>query len=313
MIQSTKPASMSGISAAIPRPAGVSAPVSVMPIVTSLSSMRDVNSWQASRCRALLRVFRSSGGCAFAGAVAACLESAALAGVVRLLATLLLLAGHETRNGVVATLLPRRVVCLDDGVRRLRRIIRHQEEIEVAGGYLLLDEHAGLQPAEQPSPIVPPEENDRKLIDLSRLDQRQGLERFIERAETARKDDEGARVLDEHRLPDEEVPEVHERVDVRIGTLLERKLDVAADRSSAPFLGALVGGLHDAGACPGNDGESGLGEELCGLLGREILGIVGGRAGGAEDGDAALDLGEVVEALDELTHNAQHAPGVRAG
>src|SRR5258708_33099880 len=264
-------------------------------------------------CRALLRVFRSSGRCAFAGAVAARLESAALAGIARLLPTLLLLAGHETRNGVVATLLPRRVICLDDGVRRLRRIIRHQEEIEVAGGYLLLDEHAGLKPAEQACPIVAPKENDRKLIDLSRLDQRQRLECFIERAETARKDDEGARVLDEHRLPDEAGPEVHQRIDVRIGTLLERKLDVAADRSSATLLGALVGGLHDARACPGDDGESGLGQELGGLLGSEILRIVGGRAGGAEDGDTALDLGEVVEALDELTHDAQHAPRVRAG
>jgi hypothetical protein len=44
MIQSTNPASMSGMSAAIPSPAGVSAPVSVMPMVTSGSSIFCVNS-----------------------------------------------------------------------------------------------------------------------------------------------------------------------------------------------------------------------------------------------------------------------------
>ena len=44
MIQSTKPLSMSGMSAAMPSPAGVSAPVSVMPTVTSGSSIFFVNS-----------------------------------------------------------------------------------------------------------------------------------------------------------------------------------------------------------------------------------------------------------------------------
>jgi hypothetical protein len=51
MIQSTKPASMSGMSALMPSPQGVSAPVSVMPTVTSSSSMRSENSLQPSRSR----------------------------------------------------------------------------------------------------------------------------------------------------------------------------------------------------------------------------------------------------------------------
>jgi hypothetical protein len=48
MIQSMNPASMSGMMQLMPSPAGVSAPVSVIPIVTSFSSIFSVNSCAAS-------------------------------------------------------------------------------------------------------------------------------------------------------------------------------------------------------------------------------------------------------------------------
>ena len=110
-------------------------------------------------------------------------------------------------------------------------------------------------------PVVPAEEDDRELIDLAGLDERQRLERFVERAEAAGEDDERVRVLDEHRLPDEEVAEVHQRIDVRVGALLEGQLDVAADRAAAAELGALVRRLHDARAGAGDDREARLGEQ----------------------------------------------------
>jgi len=51
MIQSTNPASMSGMIVLIPRPAGVSAPVNVIPTVTSCWSISSVKSPHASRRR----------------------------------------------------------------------------------------------------------------------------------------------------------------------------------------------------------------------------------------------------------------------
>lgn len=51
MIQSTKPASISGMIELIPSPAGVSAPVSVRPTVHVGVSILSVKSWQASRNR----------------------------------------------------------------------------------------------------------------------------------------------------------------------------------------------------------------------------------------------------------------------
>ena len=53
-IQSTKPALISGTIEEQPRPAGVSAPERLMPIVTSGSSIRSVNSRHPSRRRAAL-------------------------------------------------------------------------------------------------------------------------------------------------------------------------------------------------------------------------------------------------------------------
>src|SRR3982074_197486 len=108
---------------------------------------------------------------------------------------------------------------------------------------------------------MPAKENHRELVDLSCLDQRQRLEQFVERAEAAGEDDERDAVLDEHRLPHEEVAEVDDGVDVRIGTLLEGELDVAADRASAGELRALVRRLHDSRSGTGDDREARLGEQ----------------------------------------------------
>ena len=67
-----------------------------------------------------------------------------------------------------------------------------------------------LQPAHEAGPVVPAEEDHGELVDLAGLDQRERLEQLVERAEAAGKDDERVRVLDEHRLPHEEVAEVHD-------------------------------------------------------------------------------------------------------
>ena len=103
------------------------------------------------------------------------------------------------------------------------------------------------------------------------------------------KDDERVRVFDEHRLPHEEVAEVDERIDVRIGALLERQLDVAADRAAAAELRALVRRFHDARAGAGDDREAGLGEQSRDFLRGLILRIVGMRARRAEDRHALVD------------------------
>src|SRR5262245_384713 len=93
----------------------------------------------------------------------------------------------------------------DHRLSRLVWIVREQNEIEIAWRDLLLAGHAGLQPPDETRPVVSPEHDHRELIDLSRLNEGERLEAFVERAETAGEDDERVRVFDEHRLPDEEI------------------------------------------------------------------------------------------------------------
>src|SRR5687768_17047246 len=302
MIQSTNPASMSGMIAAMPSPAGVSAPVSVSPMVTSASSILRVYSRHASRRRAALYArkalsmssdavsrpviaagaigwpARNRDWCAFdrpsppASRASAARFCAALgpAGEGRLpVPCREALSPPRSRFSdsprsprrpgrprppldffidrlPLARALRLRVVRRHHRARRLGGIVRDEDEIHVARRDLLLEQHARLEPANQPCPVVPAHQNHRELIDLPGLDEGQRLEELIERPEPAGEDDEGDRVFDEHRLPHHEVAEVDERIDVRIGALLEGQLDVAADGASAGVARAAIGRLHDA-------------------------------------------------------------------
>ena len=148
------------------------------------------------------------------------------------------------------------------------------------------------------------------MHDFSGLDQRQCLEQLIHGAEAAREDDEGFRVLDEHRLAHEEVVELDAEVDELVEALLERQLDVETDRQTATFTGAHVGRFHYARAAASDDGEAPPGE-----LGRQrARGIVHrvGRTNArrTEERYSRTQGGQRIEARHELGLDAQHPPGV---
>ena len=119
-------------------------------------------------------------------------------------------------------------------------------------------QHRALDPVVQPLPVARAEEHDRELRDLLRLHQGQRLEQLVERAEPARQADERLRVLDEHRLAHEEVPEVHAEVDPRVEALLERQLDAEPDREPTGLRATAVDRLHRAGSTTGDRREPGL-------------------------------------------------------
>ncbi len=120
-------------------------------------------------------------------------------------------------------------------------------------------------------------------------------------------------ILDEHRLPDEEVAEVDREVGVAVLRLLEGEFDVAADRQPAGLVGPAVGGLHQAGAAAGDDGEAGLGQGPAHLPGRLVHRVVLAEPGRAEDRDRGADLGQGVDPVDELPLNPEDPPGVGVG
>src|SRR5439155_5558234 len=116
--------------------------------------------------------------------------------------------------------------------------------------------------------------------------------------------------LDEHRLADEEVVEVEQQVEVRVGHLFERQLDVAPDRESAPLLAALVGGLHDPGASAGDDGEPGLGQLPPHRPRRLVHRIVPTDPRRAEQADGGGDGRQLGEPVDELGQDPERPPRV---
>ena len=119
---------------------------------------------------------------------------------------------------------------------------------------------------------------------LPRLEQRQQLERLVERAEATGEEHERVGLLDELELPGEEVPEVHE-LRVAVGEQARRRLERELDRDPERLLGArtLEPGFHDAGARAGDDHpivRSHLRRERSRLLVERIAGLC---ARGADD------------------------------
>ena len=112
------------------------------------------------------------------------------------------------------------------------------------------------------------------------------LEDLVQRAEPARHGDEGVRVFHQHQLSHEEVPERDPLVEIGVGLLFLRQLDVAADGVAARLLGSAVGRLHDSGTAAGHDGESGPREPLADVACQDVGRMLFGKAGRAEDGDA---------------------------
>src|SRR5439155_26366545 len=97
------------------------------------------------------------------------------------------------------------------------------------------------------------------------------------------KGDEGRRILHEHRLPDEEVAKVDRALDPPVRPLLERELDIAADRQPTALLGTAIRRIHDARPAAHDDSKPYLGEDARRLVRCLVVGIAFERAGRAED------------------------------
>ena len=89
-----------------------------------------------------------------------------------------------------------------------------------------------------------------------------------------------------------------------------RQFDVAADRRTAGFEGAAIGGFHDARAAASDHRDAIPRKQRPRFLRRFVFGIVGRRPRRTEDRDAVRDMRQVFKALDELAHDAENAPGI---
>src|SRR5262245_34167973 len=70
------------------------------------------------------------------------------------------------------------------------RVVRDPDQVEVLGGHHALLQRLFAQPGQQARPVRAAEQDDREVLDLARLRERQRLEQLVERAVTAREDHE---------------------------------------------------------------------------------------------------------------------------
>src|SRR5581483_1181960 len=96
------------------------------------------------------------------------------------------------------------------------------------------------------------------LGQLLGLSKGQDFEQFIHGSKAAREDHQGLGEVREPEFTHEEIMklEVQRRRDVRVRVLLERKMNVQTDGLALGFMGAEVGGFHDAGAASGGNDET---------------------------------------------------------
>jgi len=90
-------------------------------------------------------------------------------------------------------------------------------------------------------------------VDLSGLDQRQGFEALVHGSEAARQNYEPVGIFEQKNFAHKEVFHSDVTIEIRIGLLLPRQFDVAADGPATDLLGSPVCGFHQTGAAAGHD------------------------------------------------------------
>ena len=116
----------------------------------------------------------------------------------------------------------------------------------------------GLE-VEDAVPVFAAVDDDQNFLgQLVGLREREDLEEFVHGAEAAGENDERLGKIGEPELPHEEVVKlkIQGGSDVPVGALFEGELNVQANRFSAGFVGAKVGGFHDAGTSAGGNHET---------------------------------------------------------
>src|SRR5258706_1956361 len=189
-------------------------------------------------------------------------------------------------------------------------VIGQAHEVEIFRRHRASGEHDLVHPVQQTAPVLGAEQNDREVFDLSGLRQRERFEQLVKGSKAAWKDDEAARVLDEHVLAHEEVPELDTEVDVRIELLLARELDVAAHRKAAGLVAAAVDRLHHPRPTAGDDREASPRKGGTEGSAQRVVMVVRFGTRRAEHRHSGPDVVQRVETFDELGQDAQHAPWV---
>src|SRR5438093_11622936 len=109
---------------------------------------------------------------------------------------------------------------------------------------------------EQFFPIIRSHDHNRKIFDLTGLNQSERFEQLVECASAARHYYERVGILNQQRFAGEEIMHPHAAIEINVCWLLGGQLDRASDRTAGGFFGAAVCRFHDARAASGDYGET---------------------------------------------------------
>ncbi|MEN9801070.1 MAG: polymerase [Actinomycetota bacterium] len=183
-------------------------------------------------------------------------------------------------------------------------VIGHAQEFEVFGVDHSIGHHV-IELALKWGPERTSHENDREIRNLRGLDESQGFEQFVNGSEATGHHDECVGVLDHHHLANEEVLEVDADVEIVIGELLLRQLDVAADALTAGLSCPSIRGFHDSRTASRHDGQSQSADGCTHLTCQLVFGVAFTEPRGTEDGDTRTGEMEVSEARQHFPRHTQ--------
>ena len=197
---------------------------------------------------------------------------------------------------------------LADVLDCLIEAVGHQEQLEVACADGACFDHV-LEQREVPSPVGRTHQHDGEVQNFFRLNQRERLVQFVERAETAGQRHECVRILEQQHLAHEEVPARDDAVAVSVGRLFERQNDVDPDGAAAGLARAAVGGLHQSRAASRHHGESKACQSLAYLDAQLIVRMAFANTRRTEYRHARTTEMERAKADDEIADRFQNQPG----
>ncbi len=99
-------------------------------------------------------------------------------------------------------------------------------------------------------------------------------------------------------------------IGVTVAALLVRQLDVKADGFAAVLHRAFVRRLHDARPAAGDDGKVMFGQSFGDVMRGAIILVTRFCPRGAKDRDRRAGLGQRLERIHELSHDAENAPRI---
>src|SRR5207249_9873722 len=164
-------------------------------------------------------------------------------------------------------------IAIQNQSARLLGRVSHGQEPQILSVDVRSAENFTANPIEQSLPVRRAVQDQRKALYFLRLNEGEGLEHLVERAEAAREKDEAFGIFHEHGLAAEEITEVDADADIGIDILFPGKLDIAANRQTADVVGSPVRCLHDAGSAAGNDREARLSEPFAEVPGGLVHGV----------------------------------------